>query len=43
MQGGRIQIETKEQIKKRIDRSTNFADTVVAAYWEGGIYGMEAA
>lgn len=34
MSGGRIQVEDKEEIKKRIGRSTNYADTVIQAYWK---------
>jgi hypothetical protein len=34
MSGGRIQVEGKEDIKKRIGRSTNYADTVVQAFWK---------
>lgn len=34
MSGGRIQVESKEDIKKRIGRSTNFADTVIQAFWK---------
>jgi len=30
--GGKIQIESKDDIKKRIDRSTNYADTVIQIY-----------
>jgi hypothetical protein len=33
--GGRIQVESKEDIKKRIGRSTDDGDAVVQAFWEG--------
>lgn len=33
MSGGRIQVESKDDIKKRIGRSTDYADAVVQAYW----------
>jgi hypothetical protein len=32
--GGKIQIESKEQIKKRLGRSTDVGDGVVQAFWE---------
>lgn len=32
--GGKIQVEAKADIKKRIGRSTDFADAVVQAFWE---------
>ena len=31
--GGRIQVESKEDIRKRIGRSTDSADAVIQAYW----------
>lgn len=34
MSGGRIQVESKDQIKKRIGRSTDDGDAVVMAYWQ---------
>jgi hypothetical protein len=33
--GGRIQVESKEDIKKRLGRSTDDGDAVVQAFWEG--------
>lgn len=35
--GGKIQIEPKEDIKKRIGRSTDSGDAVVMAFWEQGL------
>jgi hypothetical protein len=35
MSGGRIQIESKDDIAKRLGRSTDDGDAVVMAYWEG--------
>jgi len=35
MSGGRIQIESKDEIKKRIGRSTDDGDAVVQAFWPG--------
>ena len=32
--GGKVQVESKEDIKKRIGRSTDYADAVIMAYWE---------
>lgn len=32
--GGRIQVEEKEELRKRLGRSTNYADTVIQAYWK---------
>lgn len=34
MSGGRIQVESKDDIKKRIGRSTNYGDAVVMAFWK---------
>lgn len=39
--GGTLKIESKDDIKKRIGRSTDSADAVVAAFWVGG--GMQFA
>lgn len=38
MSGGRIQVEAKEDVIKRIGRSTNKADTIVQVFWrmDGG-------
>jgi hypothetical protein len=35
MSGGRIQVESKEDIIKRLGRSTDDGDAVVMAFWEG--------
>lgn len=35
--GGKIAVETKEQIKKRLGRSTDRADAVIQSYWVDGI------
>lgn len=38
MSGGRIQVESKDDIRKRLGRSTDDGDAVVMAYWpEGGM------
>lgn len=34
--GGTLKIESKDDIKKRIGRSTDAADAVIAAFWAGG-------
>ena len=34
MSGGKIQVESKESIKKRLGRSTDYADAVVQAFWD---------
>ncbi len=34
MSGGRIQIEDKDKIRERLDRSPNYGDTVVQAFWK---------
>lgn len=34
MSGGKIQVEAKEEIKKRLGRSTNYADAVIMAFWK---------
>ena len=34
--GGRIKVESKDEIRKRINRSTDDADAVIMAFWEGG-------
>ncbi len=36
---GRIQIESKDQIKKRIGRSTDDADAIIQAFWQDAIPG----
>lgn len=35
MSGGRIQVESKDDIRKRLSRSTDDGDAVVQAYWPG--------
>jgi hypothetical protein len=35
MSGGRIQVESKDDIKKRIGRSPDDGDAVVQAAWDG--------
>jgi hypothetical protein len=38
MSGGKIQVESKDDIRKRLGRSTDDGDAVVQAYWpEGGV------
>jgi hypothetical protein len=34
MSGGKIQVESKDDIRKRIGRSTNKGDGVIQAFWE---------
>lgn len=34
LSGGKIQVESKEDVKARIGRSTDFADAVIMAFWE---------
>ena len=34
LSGGKIQVESKDDIRKRIGRSTDDGDAVVQAYWE---------
>lgn len=36
MSGGKIQLESKDQIKKRIGRSTDVGDAIVMAFWTTG-------
>lgn len=36
---GRVQIESKDQIKRRLRRSTDNADAVIQAFWESGQQG----
>ncbi len=40
--GGRIQVEAKDEIRKRLGRSTDAADAVVQAFWEEPILPMAA-
>lgn len=40
MSGGRIQVESKDDIKKRLGRSTDDGDAVVMAFWEEGKVGV---
>jgi hypothetical protein len=37
--GGRIRVESKDDIKKRLGRSTDSADAVVQAFWDGEVEG----
>ena len=32
--GGRVQVESKEEIRKRLGRSTDDGDAVVMAFWQ---------
>lgn len=41
MSGGRIQVESKDDIIKRLGRSTDDGDAVVMAYWEGQLEDFE--
>jgi len=34
MSGGKIQVEAEEEIKKRLGRSTNYADAAIMAFWK---------
>lgn len=44
MSNTKIKVESKRDIRKRIDRSTNSADAVVQAFWEGDFgVGMDFA
>jgi hypothetical protein len=40
--GGRIQVESKDDIRKRIGRSTDSADAVIQAYWSPEIEATES-
>jgi hypothetical protein len=42
MSGGKIQIESKDDIRGRIGRSTDRADAVVQAYWISGVSWLDA-
>jgi hypothetical protein len=42
MSGGRIQVESKDDIRKRIGRSTDDADAVVQAAWNGDGHDAQA-
>lgn len=33
MSGGKLQVEAKDDVKKRLGRSTNYADAVIMAFW----------
>jgi hypothetical protein len=35
--GGKIQVESKDDIKKRLGRSTDYGDSVVQAFWTNGV------
>jgi hypothetical protein len=39
--GGRIQVEPKDDIKKRLGRSTDSADAVVQSFWDGEMEDFE--
>lgn len=41
MSGGRIQVESKDDIIKRLGRSTDDGDAVVMAFWEGQLEEVE--
>lgn len=43
MSGGKIQIESKDDIRKRLGRSTDDGDAVVQAFWPEGGSGMALA
>ena len=34
MSGGKIKVESKDEIKKRINRSTDDGDAVIQAFWQ---------
>lgn len=40
--GGTLKIESKDEIKRRIGRSTDAADAVIAAFWVSGDFKVEA-
>jgi len=42
MSGGRIQVESKDEIRKRLGRSTDDGDAVVQAAWDGEDAGAQA-
>jgi hypothetical protein len=42
MSGGRIQVESKDEIRKRLGRSTDDGDAVVQAVWDGNTTGAQA-
>jgi hypothetical protein len=42
MSGGKIQIESKDDIRKRIGRSTDRADAVIYAMWGNGVSWLDA-
>jgi hypothetical protein len=42
LSGGKIQVEPKDDIKKRISRSTDDGDAVVQAFWDGADHSAEA-
>jgi hypothetical protein len=37
MSGGRIRVESKDDIHKRLGRSTDSADAVVQSFWDGEV------
>ncbi len=36
--GGKIQVESKDDIRKRLGRSTDSADAVIQAFWDEGVF-----
>ena len=42
MSGGKIQVESKDDIRARIGRSTDKGDAVVQAYWVSGVSWLDA-
>ena len=37
LSGGKIQVESKDEIRKRIGRSTDAGDAVVQSFWQEGV------
>ena len=42
LSGGKIKLETKDDIRSRIGRSTDHGDAVIQAYWISGVSWMDA-
>lgn len=42
MSGGRIQVESKDEIRKRLGRSTDSGDAVIQAYWRDPVMESDA-
>jgi hypothetical protein len=42
MSGGRIQVESKDDIRKRLGRSTDSGDAVIQAYWRDPVMESDA-